>query len=165
MPKLSKAIFDNKKRFWKTSKVLGNIAAEQAARNNPLSTPPPHFDLEKKHLLYGRIDREGNAIYLQKENLEQIAAGRSTEWAADFVAEAFSDMQANYQRKTFLQKDSPYSRFLKAYKSQRSGDITYHYSKHMQKLYVNFVQDYLSVDRRHEKIHDFNDFVREFLKY
>tara|TARA_B100000131_G_scaffold90220_1_gene86932 strand:- start:21849 stop:23252 length:1404 start_codon:yes stop_codon:yes gene_type:complete len=165
MPKLSKAIFDAQQRFWKTSKVLANIAAEKAARKNFLSTPAPQFDLEKKHLFYGRIDREGNAIYLEKENLEQISAGRSTEWVADFAAEAFSDLQANYQRKTFLVKDSPYNRFLKAYKAQRSGDIAYNYSKHMQKMYVNFVQEYLSVDRRHEKIHDFNDFVREFLRY
>ena len=30
------------------------------------------FDLQRKHLLYGRIDKQGDAIYLDDSNLKQI---------------------------------------------------------------------------------------------
>ncbi len=123
------------------------------------------FDLEKKHLLYGRIDRDGDPIFIIKENLEQIDSGTSTEYAADFVADAFTEFQANFQMKTYLEKDSAYSKFFSAKKAFRFGDQSFSYAKHMERLYTNFVQDYLQINRRYEKIHNFNDFNREFMKY
>ena len=36
-----------------------------------------HFDLERKHLFYGRIDPAGDAIFLEDSNLTQIYSGKS----------------------------------------------------------------------------------------
>ena len=35
------------------------------------------FDLENKHLFYGRMDKEGDAIYLDDSNLKQLRGGTS----------------------------------------------------------------------------------------
>ena len=54
------------------------------------------FDLQKKHLLYGRIDKQGDAVYLDDSNLRQVVgANNSTHLAIDFVEAAFSDMRKN----------------------------------------------------------------------
>ena len=54
---------------------------------------------------------------------------------------------------------------MKVYKAYRAGDVEYSYYHYINKLYANFVQEYLEVDRRFEKIKNFGDFVREFLIY
>ena len=56
-----KAIFNSKKNLHNLYPDLGGIK---------------HFDLERKQLLYGRIDRQGNAIYLDSAaNLTEIYTG------------------------------------------------------------------------------------------
>ena len=43
------------------------------------------FDLERKHLFYGRIDPEGDVIYLDDSKLKQIYAGwlyQTEKWAS-----------------------------------------------------------------------------------
>ena len=61
------------------------------------------FDLHKKHLFYGRVDRSGDAIYLNTETsdgyLTQLIGGKSsTHLALDFVSKAFEDMGKNVKK-------------------------------------------------------------------
>ena len=127
------------------------------------------FDLHKKHGLYGRIDRDGDAIILDDSNLKQLVGGRTeTSLAVDFVCEAFRDLSTNVKRAAnagFVSKESLFPSNLRAFKSWPAGDLEYNYNQYINKLYTNFVDSYLQIDRRHEKIKNYRDFVREFVRY
>lgn len=131
------------------------------------------FDLHKKHLFYGRIDPAGDAIYLNTETsdgyLTQLIGGKSsTHLALDFVSKAFEDMGKNVKKAAnagYVSKNSLYPTKLVAHKSWTNGDLDYSYGQYMSKVYRTFVDTYLSIDRRHEKIKNYHDFVREFLNF
>ena len=114
------------------------------------------FDLHKKHLLYGRIDKDGDAIHLDDSNLKTLHGGTTeTHLAVDFVCKAFSDMKKNIKsaaNKGFISKDGIYPTNVRAFKSWSNGDLEYRYNQYLNKLYTTFVDSYLSVDRRNEKI-------------
>jgi len=126
------------------------------------------FDLHRKQLLYGRIDRDGNAIYLHDSNLDQIWTGEeNTEFAIDFVCDAFEWLK-NHVTKARRQLDpnSVYSvHNLRVTKAWRAGDLEYSYYRYLNNIYTDFVQNYLEENRRYEKISDFNSFLINFSKY
>jgi hypothetical protein len=135
-----------------------------------------YFDLERKHFLYGRINRKGDAVYLQASdgsptgaNLEQIYTGKeNTEFAVDFVTEAFTEMRRYIQKMAHaghINKNSPYNSFIKVHKAWRMGDLDHSYYKYINKLYVDFVENYLSVEHRAFEIKDFGGFVHSFMNY
>ena len=127
------------------------------------------FDLHKKHLLYGRIDKDGDAVYLDDSNLKALHGGAAeTQLAADFVCRAFSDMRKNIRSAAnsgFISKDGLYPTNLREFKSWSNGDLEYRYNQYLNKLYTTFVDSYLSVNRRGEKIKNYKGFVKEFLKF
>jgi hypothetical protein len=125
------------------------------------------FDLHTKHLLYGKIDKDGDAIYLDDSNLKQLR-GVGTHLAVDFVCKAFSDLGDSIKSaadKGFVSKNNIYPNNLKAHKSWTHGDLEFRYNQYLNKLYTTFVNSYLSVDRRADKIKNYKDFVKEFLRY
>ena len=128
------------------------------------------FDLHQKQLLYGRIDRDGNAIYLHDANLDQIWTGeKGTEFAADFVCDAFEWLK-NHIRKAsnggYLDVNSLYTpATFRVHKAWRAGDLEHSYYSYLNKLYTDFVQNYLEVNRRYEEVTDFNSFLMSFSKY
>ena len=125
------------------------------------------FDLERRHLAYGRIDKAGNAIYLDSSVLEPIPGVR-THWAPDFVADAFSDFRRRVKtiaNSNLIDKNSLYRSSLRAHKAWEHGDLEARYNSYINNLYTNFVGEYLSLNRRHEKIKNFKDFTREFMRY
>ena len=128
-----------------------------------------YFDLHREHLLYGRIDKECDAILIDDHNLDSLPAGAlDIEWIIDFVKVAFNDMKA-YYKKAFdsgnLDLTSAFGPELVVRKAYRIGDFEYEYDKHINTIYKNFVQEYLVVDRRHEKINNFWQFVKGFMEY
>ena len=128
-----------------------------------------HFDLERKHLFYGRIDPAGDAIFLEDSNLTQIYSGKSkTEYAVDFVSLAFAALRANVKSAAdagLIEKNSPYGSLMRVHKAQRAGDLNANYRAHLNNIYRDFVQEYLQRERRHEKIPDFKGFCKEFIRY
>ena len=127
------------------------------------------FDLQKKHLFYGRIDLDGDAVYLDSSNIKQIQGGRTgTHLAVDFVCAAFADLRKNIKsaaNKNYVSKDSLFPTNLKVTKSWTTGDLEYSYNKYLNKLYTTFVDSYLTIDRRAAKIKNYRDFVKEFLRF
>jgi hypothetical protein len=127
------------------------------------------FDLEREHYFYGRIDEAGDAILLDATNFLQgvSASGRSTHLLIDFVSDAFHSFQAHWRKaiKYKFDKQSVYYRNLKVNKSYTHGDLEYRYTSYMNLLYEDFVNNYLSIDRREEKIKNYKDFIREFMRY
>lgn len=129
----------------------------------------PSFDLERKHLFYGRIDKNSDAVYVDGANLQQIYTGMSsnTEFAIDFVSDAFDDLRRYVQKMAnsdSIERNSPYSSIV-ATKGWRHGDLQHSYNQHMNGIYTDFVQEYLRRDRRHDSVKNFTDFVKEFLLY
>jgi|ETNvirenome_6_85_1030632.scaffolds.fasta_scaffold03858_4 hypothetical protein len=128
-----------------------------------------NFDIQRKHLFYGRVDREGDAVILDDSNLKTIYGGRKgTHFAVDFVCDAFDDMKKNINRvgtAGLINRDGLYSPKLRVMKAWSSGDLETGYRNHIDQMYTNFVDSYLSINRRYEKISSFKDFVREFLRY
>ena len=127
------------------------------------------FDLHQKHLLYGRIDKDGDAVYLDDSNLKTLHGGTTeTHEALDFVCDAFTDMKKNVRsaaNKGFVSISGLYPVSLKAFKSWSNGDLEYNYNQYLNKLYTTFVDTYVSTERREESIKNFKDFTREFLKF
>ena len=128
-----------------------------------------NFDLERKHLFYGRIDPDGDAIYLDDSNLKQIYGGsKNTHFAADFVSEAFFALRRNIKKaadKNMLHRDGTIPTNLIAHKAWDHRDLEYSYGQYINKLYTDFVSNYLEIDRRHEKITNQKTFIKEFLRY
>ena len=127
------------------------------------------FDLHKKHLFYGRIDNVGDAVYLDDSNIKQLQGGRvGTHLAIDFVCEAFSDLRKNIRsaaNKNWISKESLFATNLIAHRSWTTGDLTTGYENYINKLYTTFVDSYLPKQKRTEKIKNYRDFTREFLKF
>ena len=127
------------------------------------------FDLHKKHLFYGRIDIEGDAVYLDDSNIKQIQSGRTgTHLAVDFVCRAFSDLRKNIRsaaNKNYISKDSLYPTNLRVSRSWITGDLEYSYDQYLNKLYTTFVNSYLNINNRSNKIKNYRDFIREFVNF
>ena len=125
------------------------------------------FDLEQKHLVYGKVNRQGDAIYLDDSVLEPVA-GIRTHWVPDFVKDAFLDFKTRYKtasNSNIIDRNSLYQASLKVHKAWEYGDLNFRYNSYINNLYTNFVGEYLSLNRRHERIKNFKDFVKEFIRY
>jgi len=127
------------------------------------------FDLQKKHLLYGRIDKQGDAVYLDDRNLKQLAgAAVRTDYAVDFVCDAFEDLRKNIRsaaNKNQISTTGLYRPEMNVYKAYGRGDLEFHYNQYVNKIYTTFVDTYLGSNRKHEKVKNYKDFVREFVRF
>ena len=128
-----------------------------------------YFDLHRKHFLYGRIDRDGNAVQLNDSALVQVFAGQKTEFVVDFVKDAFDflkneigrlNMGSHIERNSLFRPSG-----FKVYKAWREGDLEYNYYHYLNKMYTDFVQNYLQEGRCFEKIVDFESFLITFSGY
>ena len=152
-----------------------NIVNQTFASKNALNDFYPQFagvkvfDLHKKHLLYGRIDTQGDAVYVNTDVLRQVVDnGGGPHLAVDFVAAAFSDMRKNIRsaaNKGFISKDSLYPSNLTVHKSWSTGDLEYSYDKHLEKIYTFFVDSYLSENGRARQIKNKKDFIKSFVTF
>ena len=122
-----------------------------------------YFDLERRHMHYGKIDFDGDAVYLDTgPNLSAVFSGpKETHFACNFVSEAFNDMRLNIGKardSNLINNRGVYSTKLRVKKSQTYGDLPFSYNVHLNKIYTNFVNNYLSIDRRAEQIKNYKDF-------
>ena len=156
------AIFQSKKNLY-------NSYNQQILEHAPSDTKI--FDLHRGHFLYGKIDRHGDAVILDSQgNLTSIPAGKKkTEWIVDFVKDAFMDFRSSYKSKIYsgdLDSSTIYGRDIFSKRAWRKGDLEHsYYNYYMNKIYSTFVNDYISKDRRYEKITNFKTFVDQFMKY
>ena len=152
-----------------------NVVTETFNTKNALNDGYPRFsgvktfDLHAKHLLYGRIDMQGDAVYVSTDVLRQLVdIGGGPHLAVDFVAAAFSDMRKNIRsaaNKGFISKDSLYPSNLTVHKSWSTGDLEYSYDKYLEKIYISFVDSYLPENGRDRKIKNKRDFIKSFITY
>ena len=128
-----------------------------------------YFDLHRKHFLYGKIDRDGDAIQLVDTNLSQIGAGQRTEFAVDFVKDAYDFLKNEISRLTkgsYIEPNSVYNpNSFQVHKGWREGDLEYSYYHYLNKLYTDFVQNFLQRERRFEHVVNFDTFMQQFYRY
>ncbi len=132
---------------------------------NPTYPGIINFDLERKHHFYGRLDNNGDAILPDTNFLVGVeSAENATNLLLDFVADAFFSLKMNYRKatRTAFVGDSPFYKDLKVYKSSTHGNT---YDDYIKILYKNFVDVYLASSHRVEKIKNYKDFIKEFLRY
>jgi hypothetical protein len=154
---LTEAIFNSKNNLYENFPEIDGIK---------------YFDLERTHQHYGRIDLDGDAVYVDDstDNLKPIFSGPSggDQFAIDFVSAAFRDMRLNVKKMgdaNFINNNGYFPTNLIVRKSQSFGDLNFSYDAYINKIYTNFVDKYLSVDRRAEKIKNYRDFVLSFMEY
>lgn len=127
------------------------------------------FDLERKHLLYGKIDTNGNAVYLDDRNLKQLSGGKAkTDYAVDFVCDAFDDLKKNVRsaaNKNQISTNSLYKPEMNIYRAYGAGDLEYFYNQYINNIYTTFVDVYLGTERKHESVKNYKDFVKEFVRF
>ena len=151
-----------------------NIVENIFNSKNELDDIYPHspgttvFDLERKHIFYGKIDKEGDVVIADTNSLSGVESPtRASNLLIDFVADAFFSLKANFRKVAGggISRDSIFYRDLKVYKSWTHGSLDSKYLQYVSTIYETFVNDYLASNRRQEKIKNFKDFTREFLKY
>jgi len=128
-----------------------------------------YFDLQRRHVHYGRVDFDCDAVYLDGP-LKQVFSGPTggDQFAVEFVAEAFKQMRSNVlkmRNSNFIVDNGYFPTNLLVKKSQTYGDLDSNYDLYINKIYTNFVNNYLSVDRRAEKIKSYKDFVLSFVEH
>ena len=127
-----------------------------------------NFDLERKHFFYGKMDKQGDIVIMDTRYLTGVEGSKnSSHFLMDFVKDAYVSFKNNFRKayKANFARDSVFYRKLKVHKSWDYADLDYNYELHINALYGNFVDKYLASNRRDEKIKNYKDFVREFLRY
>lgn len=127
----------------------------------------PSFDLERKHMFYGKIDKESDVVFWDTNFTKQIESARGgAAFVMDVVADAFNSLRANYRRAIQgISRGSVYHTSLKAYKSSTGYGLDFSYASYMQTIYKNFVERYVLKNRNYEKIKNYKDFTKEFIRY
>lgn len=160
MPGLIEAIFNSKNNVYE---------AYNKKIRHEASSGTKVFDHHKKQFFYGRIDRSGDAISLEAQgNVGSTYSEKKTNFLVDFANDAFNDLRRGYRARIYsgdLEKNSFFGQDLVVKKAWRDGDLEYEYHHYTNQIYTNFVQNYLTKDRRHEKITNFKSFVTEFMRY
>lgn len=126
---------------------------------------PKAIDFWYEKPFYGKVDGKGDAIFLSETNLKMLSS-ESSLFAADFVVDAYEDLveyfeEARIGRKIEL-KDSQFTT-LEPTKSWESANDLHH--QYISDLYDAFVTGFLLINRRHEKVQSFKDFMNMFMKF
>jgi len=124
------------------------------------------FDFRTERLLYGRIDRKSNPIYLQDMNLSPIATAQGTLFAVDFVVDAFEDM-VKYIKKAagaggqLASNSALYD--IKAKSAWVDPQNLYH--DHILYMINSFITEHIYGKGYSHDVKDFKGFASEFMKY
>ena len=166
---MPKVISDSVEQFENLGVVEALFRSKQEYHDiYPYSFNVSSFDLERKDLFYGKLDKQGDIVFLDKQFLEGVeGTGDTTATLIDFVADAFFSFKVNFRKaaRNMLSRDSVYYKDFKVHRSWNTQGLDAAYYNYMTKIYINFVDSYLSVNRRYEKVKNYRDFVKEFAIY
>ena len=121
--------------------------------------------------LYGRIDDKFNAIYPAEENLKQLPVPdkeKSTMFAMNFVADAFSDLQEYFKKAARMgrieQEETAYPTVEATLALSSEDSVHRTYGTYIQELYTVFVGEFMDSSLE-QQILNFDDFIKIFLAY
>jgi hypothetical protein len=126
---------------------------------------PEPIDFWYDKPFFGKYDLDGNAMYLSETNLKQLGAPSSNEtfFAADFVADAFQDLQLHFTKALAQRKLDPDFKLAKLSPSQAWLSATNLHHDFVMKVYEVFVGTYIQNNNLHYQIESFEDFVNYFM--
>tara|TARA_R110000824_G_scaffold102748_2_gene244512 strand:+ start:1052 stop:2266 length:1215 start_codon:yes stop_codon:yes gene_type:complete len=127
---------------------------------------PKSIDFWYDKGLYGRIDRDENAVVPKTTSVRQIPSAKGTHFALDFVADAFVGMRNAFDKGMMMgnvrARGSVYSG-LRVARGIESSSQFYH--NYLQIVDKSFLETHLDVDGKMSEIKNFQDYFREYIKY
>jgi len=123
---------------------------------------PPPIDFWYDVPLYGKIDRQGTAVFVSETNLKQIAAtNRETHYAVDFVADAFKDLKGHFALAGFkrdIEIETDKSQLIEL--NPRAGwrDLNKEYDRYLNAVYRLFSSS-IANSFMNKQIKDFKTFM------
>ena len=124
-----------------------------------------------ENLLYGRVNTVSSAISAKKKYMERVNAPRTNRpiYVLDFVADAFRDLQREFQLKIKKGEISPDSEFFSDQNvgivpAQGYSDFEVRFDKHHSKIYNNFIKFFINPKRKKE-IQSFDTFISIYLEF
>jgi hypothetical protein len=151
-PNVTEAIFTSKSRIYD---LYPNLSEAKM------------FDLEREHLFYGRIDKNCNSVYLKDSKLKQLQGPGHTNFAVNFVADAFQDLKFSLKRLSSAgyYNSGVFPRDIGVHRAWTNGNPMKLYEAHVNKLYDNFMNEYLVEGHRRDSITGYREFIKLFLDY
>jgi len=115
---------------------------------------------------HGKLDPTGNIIYLSETNLKEFKrtgpGASDIVFGADFVVDAFSDLQLHFMQARLGQKLSPDGIFNIIAPEAIKGWTSVHqaYNQYLISLYDSLVGNWFKQDGREKKVHDLTSFIK-----
>ena len=157
-----------KKAFEQAHLYIGNFP--WAPRNTDPGVFPSamHSFRHPKGRFYGLIDSNEDIIMLNEKFLKPFPESNKTEYALNFVVDAFLDLKEalSFGRGANKVKGSPYQDLV-----VKKGWVDYNktYNVYMSKIYETFSTNFLQQKNRHKCVrnidHFLNKFFNDFMKY
>ncbi len=113
--------------------------------------------------LYGKVDRQSDAVYLLEDGTLKPLNADSALFAVDFVVDAFNDFRQYYRDLIKTRRILPYANLedLRPARAWRSAEQLY--SQYIEGIQNFFVNSYMLQHK--QEIETFDDFVSVFKKY
>ena len=108
----------------------------------PENSIPPNIDFWYDIPLYGKIDKQGTAVFLSETNLKQLHSdNEETHYAVDFVADAFKDLRNHFKMARFkrsIEPDEDRSELSAISPTTSWTSVNEEYDKYINAIYRGF---------------------------
>ena len=151
----------NSKELFKQRKIYRDLAYP-----DELPDIPQPIDVWYNKFLYGKVDPDGNAVFLNEDMLKKLPSEEGDIFALNFVVDAFEDLQ-NYMnvaatRGKILTEDSKY---FPVEPKRGWTSVQNRYFEHIDAIYQAFTATYLGLKENNKKLVTFKDFMDIFWTY
>tara|TARA_Y100000296_G_C5169818_1_gene256667 strand:+ start:633 stop:2060 length:1428 start_codon:yes stop_codon:yes gene_type:complete len=128
----------------------------------PENSIPPNIDFWYDVPLYGKINKQGTAVFLSETNLKQLhTTNRETHYAVDFVADAFKDLRNHFKMARFkrsIEPDADRNELSMLNPTTGWSSINQEYDKYINSIYRGF-SSAIANSTMDKKITDFKAFM------
>ena len=151
----------NSKELFKQREIYRDLAYP-----DDLPDIPQPIDVWYNKFLYGKVDPEGNAVFLNEDMLKKLPSEEGDIFALNFVVDAFEDLQ-NYMavaanRGKISTEDSKY---FPVEPKRGWTSVQNRYFEHIDAIYQAFTSTYLGLKENNKKLVTFKDFMDIFWTY
>jgi hypothetical protein len=129
----------------------------------PPSMIPTPINLWYDKPFFGRLDYDGNSITVKNEFLTKLASTDDSNFAVNFVAEAFQDLQTYYTVAANTGRITTEKTNLKVLEGKEGWvPLEKSYFSYIELLFKTFANGFMKVKGRDKKLITFNDFLKMF---
>lgn len=133
----------------------------------PTQGLPVLMDFLYEQPYYGRINHNGDAVYLSEAHLSQISnTGEKTIQALDFVVDAFHSFMRDMNKlKQSRCRDKSIFKNIRAVKAWPTGGVHSMYRLYQEMIYRVFVSKYLNGRQRKQNVISLESFMKIFKQF